>query len=168
MHCQLSLALSTISTVVLKKLLRKVSFCLWLVLHCETWWHRVHFWALSRNVEDLYKKYIAITQLLKVDNVKKNNNNKIKRKQNIGFLLLHFLPSPENPALQVQVNEPTVLLQYASAEQSCHPKEHSSVSSKKQWGPTLTNDQTVENNALSKTTPKPFTRCYFRVKKGTR
>ena len=62
----------------------------------------------------------------------KNNNNKIKRKQNIGFLLLHFLPSPENPALQVQVNEPKVLLQYAYAEQSCDPEEHSSVSSTKQ------------------------------------
>ena len=79
-----------------------------------------------------------ITQLLKVNNVKKSN--KIKRKQNIGFLLLHFLPSPENPALQVQVNEPTVLLQYASAEQSCDPEEHSSVSSTKQWDPTLAND----------------------------
>ena len=54
-----------------------------------------------------------------------------KKKRNITFLLLHFLPSPENPALQEQINEPTVLLQYASAEQSCDPEEHSSVSSKK-------------------------------------
>ena len=49
----------------------------------------------------------------------------LKKKQNIAFLLLHFLPSPKNPALQVQINEPTVLLQYASAEQSCDPEEHS-------------------------------------------
>ena len=59
-------------------------------------------------------------------------SNKIKRKLNVGFLLLHLLPSPENPTLQVQINEPTVLLQYASAEQSCDPEEHSSVSSTKQ------------------------------------
>ena len=63
-----------------------------------------------------------------------------EKKKNIAFLLLHFLPSPENPALQVQINEPTVLLQYASAEQSCDPEEHSSVSSTKQSHPTLTND----------------------------
>ena len=62
------------------------------------------------------------------------------KKKYIAFLLLHILPSPENPALQVQINEPTVLLQYASAEQSCDPEEHSSVSSTKQWDPTLTND----------------------------
>ena len=62
------------------------------------------------------------------------------KKTNIAFLLLHFFPSPENPALQVQINEPTVLLKYAWAEQSCDPEEHSSVSSKKQWDPTLTND----------------------------
>ena len=71
--------------------------------------------------------------------LKKNYGIKEKN-QNIGFLLLHSLPSPENPALQVQINEPTVLLQYASAEQSCDPEEHSSVSSTKQWDPTLTKD----------------------------
>ena len=41
------------------------------------------------------------------------NKRCLEKKTNIAFLLLHFFPSLENPALQVQINEPTVLLQYA-------------------------------------------------------
>ena len=46
----------------------------------------------------------------------------------IGILLRHFLPSPVNPVRQVHLKEPTVSLQYASAEQSCVSREHSSAS----------------------------------------
>lgn len=46
----------------------------------------------------------------------------------IGILLRHFLPSPVNPVRQVHLKEPTVSLQYASAEQSCVSREHSLAS----------------------------------------
>ena len=46
-------------------------------------------------------------------NMEDCNKRCLQKKTNIAFLLLHFFPSPENPVLQVQINEPTVLLQYA-------------------------------------------------------
>ena len=36
------------------------------------------------------------------------NKRCLEKKTNIAFLLLHFFPSPENPALQVQINEGVV------------------------------------------------------------